>query len=134
LSSHLLYKNTKIKIYKTIILPVVAREEHTLRVFEKRMLRRMFGMKRDEVIGGWRKLHNEELYNLYGAPSIIRMTMSRRMRWAGNIARMGEGGGGECIQGFGEKARKKEPLGRPRCKREDNIKMDLRETDEVVWT
>jgi hypothetical protein len=64
------------------------REEHTLRVFEKRMLRRIFGPKRDEVAGGWRKLHNEELHNLYSSPSIIRMMKSRRKRWAGHKARV----------------------------------------------
>jgi hypothetical protein len=83
LSSLLLSKNITIRIYKTIILPVVLyghetwsltlREEHRLRVFENRVLRRIFGPKRDEVIGGWRKLHIEELHNLYPSPSIIRM-------------------------------------------------------------
>jgi hypothetical protein len=66
------------------------REEHRLRVFENRMLRRTFGPKRDEVTGGWRKLHNEELYNLYSAPNIIRMIKSRRVRWARHVARIGE--------------------------------------------
>jgi hypothetical protein len=80
---------TKIRTYKTIILPVVLygcetwfltlREAHRLRVFENRMLRRIFGSKREEVTGGWRKLHNEELYNLYSSLSIIRMIKSRRM-------------------------------------------------------
>jgi hypothetical protein len=64
-------------------------EEQRLRVFENRVLRRIFGPKRDVVIGGWRKLHNEELHNLYCSPSIIRIIKSRRMRWAGNVARMG---------------------------------------------
>jgi hypothetical protein len=59
-------------------------------VFENRVLRRIFGPKRDEVTGGWRKLHNEELHNLYLSPSIIRMIKSRRMRWVGHVARMGE--------------------------------------------
>jgi hypothetical protein len=59
-------------------------------VFENRVLRRIFGPKRDEVTGGWRKLHNEELYNLFSSPSIIRIIKSRRMRWAGHVARMGE--------------------------------------------
>jgi hypothetical protein len=87
-------------IYKTTILPVVLygcetwsptiREEHRLRVFENRTLRRIFGPKRDEVTGGWRKLHNEELHNLYSSPSVIRMMKSRRMRWAGHAARMGK--------------------------------------------
>jgi hypothetical protein len=65
------------------------RNIHGLRAFENRVLRRIFGPKRDEVIGGWRKLHNEELHNLYGSPSIIRMTKSRRIRWAGHVAQMG---------------------------------------------
>jgi hypothetical protein len=59
-------------------------------VFENRVLRRIFGPKRDEVTGGWRKLHNEELHNLYSSPTIIRVIKSRRMRWAGHVARMGE--------------------------------------------
>jgi hypothetical protein len=67
------------------------REKHRLRVFENRVLRRIFGPKRDEVIEGWRKLHNEELHNLYCSPSIIRLTMSKRMGWAGHLARMGRG-------------------------------------------
>jgi hypothetical protein len=99
-SSHLLSKNVKIRIYKTIILPVVLyvcetwswtlREEHRLGVFENRVLRRIFGPKRDEVMEGWRKLHNEEHRDLYSSPSIIGMIKSRRMRWAGHVARMGE--------------------------------------------
>jgi hypothetical protein len=64
------------------------REEHRLRVCENRVLRRIFGLKRDEVTGGWRKLHNEELHNLYSSPNIIRAIKSRRMRWAGHVARM----------------------------------------------
>jgi hypothetical protein len=62
------------------------REEHRLRVFENRVLRRIFGLKRDEGTGDWRKLHNEELHRLYSSPSIIRMMKSRRMRWAGHVA------------------------------------------------
>jgi hypothetical protein len=95
-----LSRNVKIKIYKTIILPVVLygceswsltlREEHRLRVFENRVLRRIFGPKRDEVTGGWRKLHNEELHGLYSLPSIIMVIKARRMRWAGHVARMWE--------------------------------------------
>jgi hypothetical protein len=90
----------KIKIYKTIILPVVLygcetlsltlREEHRLRVFEKRVLRRIFGPKSDEVTGCWRKLHNEELHGLYSSPSITRVIKARRMRSAGHVACMGE--------------------------------------------
>jgi hypothetical protein len=101
LSSRLLSRNLKVKIYKIIILPVVLygcetwsltlREEHRLRVFENRVLRRIFGSMRDEVTGEWRKLHNGELHNLYSSPDIIRQINSRRMRWAGHVARMGEG-------------------------------------------
>jgi hypothetical protein len=100
LSSRLLSKYLKIRIYKTIILSVVLygcetwsltlREEHKLRVFENRVLRRIFGPKRDEVTGEWRKLHNEELRDLYSSASIIRIIKSKRMRWAGHVARMGE--------------------------------------------
>jgi hypothetical protein len=64
-------------------------EEHKLKVFENRVLRRIFGLNRDGVTGGWRKLHNEELHNLYSSPSIIRIIKSRRMRWVGHVARMG---------------------------------------------
>jgi hypothetical protein len=90
------------RLYKTIILPVVLhgcetwsltiREEHRLRVFENWVLRRIFGPKRDEVTGERRKLHNEELCNLYSSPSIIRMMKSRRVRWAGLVARIGRRG------------------------------------------
>jgi hypothetical protein len=102
LSSRLLSRNLKMRIYKTIILPVVLygcetwsltlREEHRLRVFENMLLRRIFGPKRDEVTGEWRKLHNEELHDLYPSLSIIKIIMSRRMIWAGHVARMGRRG------------------------------------------
>jgi hypothetical protein len=91
-------------------------EEHRLRVFENRMLRRIFGPKRDEVAGGWRKLHNDEFHNLYSSPSIIRMIKPRRLRWARNVARILVG-----------KANGKRPLGRPRCRWVDNMKRNLRE-------
>jgi hypothetical protein len=71
-------------------LVLALREEHRLRVFENRVLGRIFGPKRDEVTGGWKKLHNEELHDLYSSPSIIRIVKSRRMRWAGHVARMGK--------------------------------------------
>jgi hypothetical protein len=71
-------------------LSLTLREEHGLRVFENRVLRRIFGPKRNEVTGEWRKLHNKELHDLYSSPSIIRITKSRRMRWAGHVARVGE--------------------------------------------
>jgi hypothetical protein len=81
------------------------REEHRLRLFENTVLRRIFGTKRNEVIGGWRKLHNEELHNLYSSPSIIRMMKSRRMRWEEHATRVGKRG---MHIGFGGKARRKE--------------------------
>ena len=100
LSSRLLSKNLKIKIYKTILLAVVLygcetwslilKEESWLRLFENRILRRIFGPKRDES-GEWRRLHNEELHSLYGSPNIVRAIKSRRLRWAGHVARMEEG-------------------------------------------
>jgi hypothetical protein len=133
----------KIKIHKTIILPVVLygcetlsltlREEYTLRVFENGVLRRIFGPKRDEVTGGWRKLHNEELHGLYSSPGIVRVIKARRMRWAGHVARMGEVRGAyNSLVGRPEGRR---PLGRPRRRWEDNIKMDLREIGfgDVDW-
>jgi hypothetical protein len=102
LSSRLLSKNIQIGIYKNIIFPLILygcetwsltlREEHRLKVFENRVLRRIFGLKRDAVTGNWRKLHNEQLHNLYSSANIIRMIMSRRMRWAGDEARMGTRG------------------------------------------
>jgi hypothetical protein len=129
------FKDLKIKIYRTIILPVVLygcetwllilREERRLRVFENRVLRRIFGPKRDEVTGKWRKLHNEKLNNLYCSTNIVRVIRSRRMRWAGHVARMGEEGG--VYRVLVGKPERKGPLGRPRLRWEDNIKMDLRE-------
>jgi hypothetical protein len=95
-----LKQNLKIKIYRTIILPVVLygcetwsltlREERGLRVFENRVLRRVFGPTRDDVTGEWRKLHKEELNDLYSLPNIVRVVKSRRMKWAGHVVRMGE--------------------------------------------
>jgi hypothetical protein len=95
-------------------------------VFENRMLRRIFGPKRDEVTGEWRKLHNEEFHNLYSSPNIIRMIKSRRMKWAGHVARMGEKRNAYKIM-VGKPAGKR-PLGRPSCRQVHNIKMDLRGT------
>jgi hypothetical protein len=114
LSSLLISKNLKIKIYKTVISPLVLYgcetwsltlgDEHRLRVFENRVLRKISGPKREED-GSWRKLHNDELHNLYSSPNIVRVIKSRRMRWPGHVTR---GGGGEVFTGFwvgGPKAR-----------------------------
>jgi hypothetical protein len=79
-----------VALYGCEILSLALKEDHRLRVFENRVLRRMFGAKKDEVTGGWRKLHNEELHNLYCSPSIIRIIKSRRMRWGEQLARMGK--------------------------------------------
>jgi hypothetical protein len=125
-----LSRSVKVKIYKTIILLVVLygcetgsltlREEHRLRVFENRVLRRIFGPKRDEVTGEWRKLHNGELRNLYSSLDITRQIKSRRMRWAGHVACMGETCTGFWWEGPEEKGRRWE----------DGIKMDLR---KISW-
>jgi hypothetical protein len=130
----LLSKNLKIRIYRTIILPVVLygcetwsltlKEERRLRVIENRVLRRIFGT-RDEVTGEWRKLHNEELNGLYSLPKIVRVIKSRRLRWAGHVARMGEGRG--VYRVLVGKPEGKRPLGRPRRRWEDNVRMDLQD-------
>jgi hypothetical protein len=94
-------------------------------VFENRVLRRIFGPKRDEMTGEWRKLHNEELHNLYSFPDIVRQVKSRRMRWARHVARMGEER--KVYKVLVGKPEGKRPLGRPRRRWEDGIRMDLRE-------
>jgi hypothetical protein len=89
------------------------------------VLRRIFGPKRDEVTGKWKRLHNEELYAVYSSPVIIRVIKSRRLRWAGHVARMGKRRG--AYRALVGKPEGRRPLGRPRLTREDNIKTDLRE-------
>jgi len=111
-----------IKIYRTITLPVVLygcetwsltlREERRLRVFENRVLRRVFGPKRDKVTGEWRRLHNKELSDLYSLPNIVWVVKSRRMRWAGHVARMRQGRGMHRV--LVVRPEGKRPLGRPR--------------------
>ena len=134
----MLSTNIKIKIYKTIIFPVVLygcetwsltlREECRLRVFENRVLRRIFGPKRDKVTGQWRKLQNRELTDLYSSPNIICTIKSRKMKWAGHAALTGERRGVyRVLVGIPEGQRL---LGRPKCKQEDNIKVGLQ---EVAW-
>jgi hypothetical protein len=100
------------------------RKKHRLRVFEKRELRRIFGPKRQED-GSWRKLHNDELHSLYSSLNIVRAIKSRRMRWVGHVARMGEGRG--VYRALVGRPEGKRPLGRPRNRWEDNIKLDFRE-------
>jgi len=129
LSSSLLSKKLKIKIYRTIILPIILYGCETwslkLRVFENRVLRRVFGPMRYKVTGELRKLHNEEHSNLYCLPNIVRVVKSRRMRWAGHVACMGEGRGVHRV--LVGKREGKRPLGRPILRWEDNIKTDLQE-------
>ncbi|KAJ4447111.1 hypothetical protein ANN_09111 [Periplaneta americana] len=131
------------KIYKTVILPdllygcetwtLTLREEHRLRVFENKVLRKIFGAKQDEVTGEWRNLHNTELHALYSSPDIIRNIKSRRLRWAGHVPRMGESRNAYRV--LVGRPEGKRPLGRPRRRWEDNIKMDLREVgyDDRDW-
>jgi len=142
----LLSKNLKIKIYRTIILPVVLYgcetwslklwEERKLRVFENMVLRRIFGPRRDVVTGEWRRLHNDELNDLHSSPNIVRVIKSRRMRWAGHVARMGEERWVYRI--LVGKPDGRRPLGRPRRRWVDNIRMDFQEVgfgymDWIGW-
>jgi hypothetical protein len=131
----LLSKNLKIKLYTTVILPIVLygceiwsltlKEERWLRVFGNRVLRRVFGPKRDKVMGEWRILHNEELSDLCWLPNIVRVVETRKMRWTGHVACMREGRGvHRVLMGRPEGKR---PLGRPRRRWGDNIITDLQQ-------
>jgi len=142
LSSRLLSKNLKIKIYRTINLPVVLygcetwsltlREECRLRVFENRVLRRICGPKKDEVTGEWRKLHNEELNDLYCSPNIVRVIKSRRMRWARHVARVGEGRG--VYRVWWENLRERDHWGDPCVDVRIILKRIFRKWDVGVWS
>jgi hypothetical protein len=136
------YKKTKIKIYKTVTFPAVLygceslsltlREEHRLNVFENRVLRKISGLKMEED-ESWRKSHNDELHSMYSSPNIVRVINSKRMRGAEHVARMGEGRGVYRVLVWRPKG--KRPLGRPRRRREKNIKLDLGEIgiDGANW-
>jgi hypothetical protein len=128
----LVSKHIKIKIYRTVVLSVLygcktwsltLREERRLRVFQNRVLRRIFGPKKDEVTREWRKQHNEKFNDLYCSPNTVRGIKSRRMRWAEHVACIGERRDRVLVW----KPEEKGPLGRPRRRWKDNIKMDLQE-------
>ena len=153
LTSRLISRKLKLKIYRTVILPVILycckswsttlADEHKLRVFENRVLGKIYGPKRDEMTGEWRRLHNEELHGLYDSPDVIRIMKSRRIRWAGHVARMGEKRRlNSIVVGNPEGKR---PLGRPRRRCKNNIRRNLRESgvrdenwfdlvqDRILW-
>jgi hypothetical protein len=142
LSSCLISKNLKIRLYKMVILPIMLygcetwsftlREKHRPRVFKNNVLKKIFGPKREED-GSWRKLNNYELNSLYPSPHIVRVIISRRMRWAGHVARKGEGRGFYRI--LVGRPEGKRPLERPKRRWVDNIKLDLREAgvDGANW-
>ena len=135
-------QNLKIKIYRTIILPIVLygyetwsltlREERKLRVFENRVLRRIFGPRRDEVTGEWRRLHNEELNDLYCSPNIVRLIKLRRMRWAGHVAHMDEERG--CIGSWWGNRREGDQWGDLGVGGEIILEWISRRWDVGIWT
>jgi hypothetical protein len=139
----LLSKNIIIKIYRNIILPVfflygretwslILREERRLRVFENRVLRRVFGPKRDEVPGEWKKHHNEKFHYLYSSPNIARVIKSRKMRWAGHVARMGRG---EIFMGFWwGNLRERNHWGEPGIDRRIILGWMFRKLNVAVWS
>jgi len=141
LYSRLLSKNIKNKIHRTLILPDVMcgcetcsltlREERSLRVFEERVLRRIFGSKRDEVTGEWRKLHNEELNDLYPSPNNVWVIKSRKMRWAGYVARMGKRRG--LYTDLVGKSEGKKRLGSSRPRRRIILRWIFRKWNVEAW-
>ena len=134
------FQELKVITYKTIILPVVLygcetwsltlREEHRLRMFENKVLRKIFGAKRDEITGEWRKLHSAELHALYSSPNIIRNLKSRRLRRAEHVARMEQYRNAYRV--LVGKPEGKRSLGRPRCRWECSMKMDLKEMADSI--
>ena len=140
LSSSLLPKKLKITIYRNIILPIVLyacetwsltlREERRLRVFENRVLRRVFGKKREDVTGEWRKLHNDELIHLYSLLNIVRVVKWRRMRWAGHVARVGRGEG--CTGFWWGNLRERDHWGNPDADERIILRWIFRKWEEVV--
>ena len=135
-------QNRKIKTHRTVILPFVVygfetwsltlREEHRLSVFENRVLREIFGANRDEVTVEWRKLHNEELYDLYCSPNIIHVIKLMRMRWAGHVACMVDRR--SVYRVLAGRPEGKRPLDKPGYKWKDNIKSIFKKWDVGVWT
>ena len=142
LSSSLVSENLKFKIRRTIFLPVVLygcetwsltlREERRLRVFENRVLRKTFGPKRDEVTGEWRELHNEKFNDLYCSPNIVRVIRSRRIRWAGHVARMGKGE--MCTWFWWENLRERDHLKDPGIDGSVKLRWIFRNWNGRVWT
>jgi len=132
LTSRLISRKLKLKIYITVILPVIlygykigVADEHKLRVFENKVLRKIYVPKRDEMTGEWRRLHKEKLHGLYDSPDVVRIMKSRRLRWADHVARMGEKRRLYSI--LVGKPEGKRSLGRLRRRWEDNIRRHLRE-------
>jgi hypothetical protein len=141
-SSHLLSKNIETRMYKTVVLPLVlygcetwsltSREEHRLGMFENRVLKRIFGQRMNEGIGGRRRLHEEEPHYLYSSSSIVRIIKLRRMRWAELVARMVEKR--NTYRLLVGKPEGRRHLRRPRHRWVDNVRMIFEMWDGVMWT
>jgi len=117
-------------LYECETWPLTLKEEGRLRVFENRVLRRIFGPKRDEVTGRWRKLHKEELNDLHSSPNVFRVIKSRIIRWVGHVVRMGRGG---IHTGYWWENLTDRPLRIPRRRWEDNIKMNIQKVEGMDW-
>ena len=127
-----LSERLSVVLYGCETWPLTMREERKLRVFENKVLRRIFGPRRNEVTGEWRRLHNEGLNDLYSSPNIVRVIKSRRMRWAGHVVRMGEERG--VYRVLVGKPEGRRPLGRPRNRWVDKIRLISRRCDVGMWT